>query len=142
VTSTDPSSDADVTVDASPTDGDRCAGGCQPRVEANAQTSCLVRADGTVACWGYNYRGVAFPPAAQRMAISVGFLHTCGVLPGTTIDCWSGNDYGQASPAAGTFKPAGTFTSIAAGDMHTCGRRTTGELACWGDNTYAQSTPP
>ncbi len=36
------------------------------------------------------------------------------------------NDYGQATP------PAGTFSQVSAGGYHTCGLKTDGTLACWG----------
>jgi hypothetical protein len=56
--------------------------------------------------------------------------------PNGTLACWGRNDYGQATPSAGTFK------QVSAGEWYTCGVKTGGKAACWGDNTYGQATPP
>ncbi len=53
-----------------------------------------------------------------------------------TVACWGRNDYGQATP------PAGTFTQVSAGGLHTCGVRTDGTIVCWGWNIYGQTAAP
>jgi alpha-tubulin suppressor-like RCC1 family protein len=62
--------------------------------------------------------------------------HTCGVSSTGSIECWGYDDYGQATP------PAGSFQSVSAGSEHTCGVKSDGSVECWGDDTYGQSTPP
>ncbi|MGB6895914.1 MAG: RCC1 domain-containing protein, partial [Dehalococcoidia bacterium] len=60
----------------------------------------------------------------------------CGVKTDGTLACWGRNDYGQATP------PAGTFSQVSAGGFHNCGVKTDGTLACWGSNSDGQATPP
>lgn len=69
-------------------------------------------------------------------SVSAGWNYGCRVETDGTIACWGSNDYGQATP------PAGTFFSASAGFNHTCGVRTDGTVACWGNNDYGQATPP
>jgi alpha-tubulin suppressor-like RCC1 family protein len=74
-----------------------------------------------------------------RETISAGWRHICAIRTDGTVACWGRqeeNDYGQATP------PAGTFTQVSAGAMHTCGLRSDGTVACWGANDLGQSTPP
>ncbi len=64
-------------------------------------------------------------PGPSRQ-VSAGAHHTCGLKTDGTLACWGRNDYGQATP------PAGTFSQVSAGGYHTCGLKTDGTLACWG----------
>jgi hypothetical protein len=68
--------------------------------------------------------------------LSAGEHHVCGLKSDGTLACWGRNDYGQATP------PAGTFIQVSAGGNHTCGLKSDGTLACWGANTYGQAAPP
>ena len=52
------------------------------------------------------------------------------------VACWGLDEYGQATP------PAGTFFSVSAGWFHTCGVKGDGSIVCWGDDEYGQATPP
>ncbi len=88
--------------------------------------ACVVRTDGTLACWGLDYVGQATPPAGTFSQVCGGFLHTCGLKTDGTLACWGYDFYGQATP------PAGTFRQVGAGEYHTCGLRTDATLACWG----------
>jgi len=61
----------------------------------------------------------------QRIAVGGG--HICGIRDDGTVTCWGYyDDYGEATP------PAGTFARVSAGADHTCGIRTSGEVECWG----------
>jgi alpha-tubulin suppressor-like RCC1 family protein len=53
-----------------------------------------------------------------------------------SIACWGFNNYGQATP------PAGTFSSVSAGYSHTCALKIDGTVTCWGDNSLGQTTSP
>ena len=77
-------------------------------------------------------RGKAPTALGSFMQVSAGWNHNCAIRTDGTLDCWGGNDYGQAQP------PAGTFLRVAAGDLHTCGIKTDGTLKCWGYNFYGQ----
>lgn len=73
-------------------------------------TTCAVREDGSVWCWGENERGqlgrevdsfggperVAGIPAMR--SVSVGTTHVCAVTDDDRVWCWGGNATGQSSP--------------------------------------------
>jgi hypothetical protein len=114
------------------------------RLSAGGLHTCVLRTDGTVACWGWNEHGQAAPPVGTFISISAGGLHTCGVRTDGTIACWGDNSHGRATP------PGGTFASVSAGATQTCGVKTDRTIACWGNGlpgtsgpyNYGQSTPP
>ena len=55
-------------------------------------------------------------------SVSAGALHTCGMRPNGSVECWGANYYfGQAVP------PQREFASISSGGTHTCGARTPAE---------------
>jgi len=82
-------------------------------------------------------QSIATAPADTLAAsIDAGDYHNCGVQTDGTLACWGYNEFGQATP------PAGTFTAVSAGGSHSCGLKTNGTLACWGLNTSGQATPP
>ena len=81
----------------------------------------------------------AEPEAASEdrfASVSAGAHHTCGMHTDGSVECWSHDGQGQATP------PAGVFTAISAGGAHTCGVRTDGSVECWGNDEYGQATPP
>jgi alpha-tubulin suppressor-like RCC1 family protein len=81
----------------------------------------------------------AAPPvahAATPVSISAGAGNTCAVKSDGSLACWGWNEYGQATP------PAGSFTQVSAGTAHTCAVKSDGSLACWGYNEHGQATPP
>lgn len=116
------------------------SGGCRdplvPRIATREYTSCAIRADGRIACWGQD-SGAARAPAGAFQQVSLGYGYGCGVRVDGTVACWpSGGGDGEATP------PSGTFREVAAGKRHTCGIRSDGSLACWGSDGNGQSSPP
>ena len=119
-------------------------------VTVGARHACGVRRNGTVACWGDNYDyhphchsdalgmpicgfeaqgdyyGHAESPEGIFTAVNAGTLHTCGLRPDGTAECWGDDTFGQSTP------PGGAFAAITAGYAHTCGIRTDGAVECWG----------
>jgi alpha-tubulin suppressor-like RCC1 family protein len=75
-------------------------------------------------------------PKGTFTKVSAGGIHTCGLRPDATVECWGANDHGQATP------PAGRFIEVAAGGLHSCGIRDDGTVACWGANDQGQAAPP
>ena len=68
--------------------------------------------------------------------MSAGAAHTCGVRDTGAIECWGGNDLGQANA------PAGRFSAVAAGNFHTCAIREDGAIQCWGNSEVGQTDAP
>ena len=104
-------------------------------VATNEFFSCGLRADGTVDCWGWYYRGSAVARDGPFTTIGVDPL-PCGVRVDGTVECWGYNSRGQADP------PEGKFSFIDGGLDFLCGLRTGGTIACWGSDTYGQTQAP
>ena len=98
-------------------------------ISAGSAHTCVIRAAGTITCWGDNTVGVSAPPAGTFTALDAGSRHTCAIRTDATLACWGYNDDGQSTP------PTGTFVAVSAGGAHSCGVRTDGTLACWGATT-------
>jgi uncharacterized repeat protein (TIGR01451 family) len=83
------------------------------QVSAGGFSSCAVRVDGTVLCWGRNNVGQlgngdtdnigddpeelprAVPLPAPANEVSVGSVHACAVITDGTVQCWGGNLFGM-----------------------------------------------
>jgi hypothetical protein len=123
-------------------------------------TSCGIRLDDTVACWGIGVPGIAptsdlcaaqdggqaLPPTGTFKQISVGFRTACGVKNDDTLVCWGmgkTDDGCNATGACGqAMPPSGTFTQVAVSFTHACAIRSNGKIACWGSKTGGRSLPP
>ncbi len=75
---------------------------------SGASHSCMVRSNGSVACWGGNNNGELgrSPSDPQRQPrvvrgltgvkeIAVGFQHSCAITEDRRVRCWGRNDVGQ-----------------------------------------------
>jgi alpha-tubulin suppressor-like RCC1 family protein len=126
--------------------------------------ACVVLADGTARCWGYNNTlqlggdvaagttATSTPIAVAGLsgirAISAGFLHTCALLTNGTAKCWGDNSKGAIGdgatlPGGGVATPTTVvglsgIAVIDAGAKHTCALLTSGGVRCWGANTSGQ----
>ena len=56
-------------------------------VAAGGHHSCGVKADGSVACWGYNTYGQSNAPAGAFLSVSAGLYHSCGVKADGSVAC-------------------------------------------------------
>ena len=67
------------------------------QVSAGALFTCGVRADHTLACWGYNFYGqVEQAPAGQFKQVSAGLSgHACAISDRDEVYCWGRNDSGR-----------------------------------------------
>ncbi len=124
------------------------------QIATGGRESCVVRANGRVACWG-RYGA----PAAVEIAgfddvrqLSMGFRHACAVLASGRIRCWGDDRDGAfgdgrvavgsgAPPPVGPAEVAGITDAIhvAVGGGHmygigpiSCATRGTGAVSCWG----------
>ena len=99
-------------------------------------SSCGVRTDGTVLCWGSNRYGQADPPDGEFVDVATTEDSTCGLRTDGTVVCWGSNRYGQADA------PSGQFRDVVASPNHSCGLRTDGTVICWGYNHHGQADAP
>jgi alpha-tubulin suppressor-like RCC1 family protein len=128
-------------------------------VSAHSKSTCAVRIDGTVWCWGLLPIGLdplaltpvflfaATPqpvqiPIDSVRSVSVGPHHSCAVRTDETVWCWGMNAAGQLGN--GTTTPTLTpvqaridrVQSLDVGTDFTCAVRTTHSVWCWGSNRY------
>ena len=102
-------------------------------IDAEGDTTCGIRSDESVTCWGQGFAGL--PPAGSFKDVSVGSSHACAIRTDDTLACWGAHDEGQSTP------PAGAFDAASSGTWHTCGLRSDGKLVCWG-GLSAEEAPP
>lgn len=115
-----------------------------PYVSAGGNHTCVLKADGTVICWGAGttntgvnpHFGQAIAPAGTFTQLALGHTHSCGVKTDGTLACWGKNDDGQAEAHAGT------FIQVSAGGGHNCAVKNDGTVDCWGHNFYLQGSDP
>ncbi|MGD2216952.1 MAG: Ig-like domain-containing protein [Gemmatimonadales bacterium] len=128
-------------------------------LEAGADHTCTVRADGAAVCWGSNWAGQLGRPSSgwglpglvptelNFESLNLGAWYTCGVTPDLQGYCWGYNDVGQlgdGTTANYRENPAAVsgghgFVSLAASTGgHTCGLKATGAAYCWGNNDSGQ----
>ena len=102
----------------------------------------VLRADGTVRCWGAQDfdGGQCSPPAglANVVQVDAGGIHTVARTADGAVVCWGFNDSGQCTVPAGL----GAVDMVAAGAFFTMAQTTTGAVQCWGANDAGQCTVP
>lgn len=137
------------------------------QVEAAAQFSCALRANGGVQCWGSNYEGrlgVGAAPFGLRdvptdvfglttgvASIALGATHACAVMVSGELRCWGSNRSGQLSlpvnDVVSRYVPESVpgigagVRQVAAGGAHTCALLDDGRVKCWGTNERGQVGP-
>ena len=108
-------------------------------ITTRQNTTCAIKTDGTLTCWGNNDAGKASPPTGTFTQVTLGWYSTCGLKTDGTVACW-----GETANNQNAGFPTGqTFTQISSGEVHTCGIKTDGTLYCWGGfNGFGETTPP
>ena len=134
-------------------------------VGAGRASTCAIRADGSLWCWGSNECGqlglgtvgavavdpqpaVGLPAAVRQVAL--GARHACAVLVDGTVWCWGNNFGGQLGTGSVATASLGepipqqvvglghSASSITAGTEHTCILDDAGEVHCWGSDAMGQ----
>ncbi|WP_394823035.1 RCC1 domain-containing protein [Pendulispora albinea] len=129
-------------------------------IAAGGKHTCARRANGSVACWGYNYFGqlgngstrptrAAEPQAVRALTnaveIGLGRYHTCARRADGGVSCWGNNPKGELGDGTTTARtePVNVVSlddaaSLALGHLHACAIRAAGPVVCWGDNLGGQ----
>ncbi len=126
------------------------------RMAVGAMSSCSIRSDTSLWCWGNNtYGQLRLSGTTDRLtpievsglswsAVSCGQTHACGLRVDGTLSCWGNNGSGQLGVATTTTSNQqtevanGPWQSVSAGSYQTCAIKTDATLWCWGDNTNGQ----
>jgi alpha-tubulin suppressor-like RCC1 family protein len=128
---------------------------CFRQVSAGGGFTCVVKADGTLWCWGVNTVGQLglgntesprLEPTqvtalgADVARVMTGRAHACAVMTDGTAWCWGDNEYGQLGD--GTYLDRSTpgkvrgldseVVQMSAGGRGTCAVKKDGTLWCWG----------
>lgn len=121
--------------------------------------TCVTRADGSLWCWGYNFRGALgdgstddrYEPVRVALEVEVaelegGFEHTCALATTGRVWCWGRGHDGEMGDGTRTeivttpreVPGLGAITAIGVGAFHACALAETGEIFCWGRNDHGQ----
>ncbi len=124
-------------------------------ITAGDASTCAIRANTSVVCWGDNYAGqlgdgttatrVITTPVtglAGVVAISAGDVHVCALKANGAVVCWGDNRKGQIGDGTTgnirttTVVIAGLTDTVAlsGGLLHTCALKANRSVACWGFN--------
>lgn len=124
--------------------------GTWQHVAAGEASTCGIREDNTLYCWGRNDEGelgidvatyeVDTPTQVPGswLAVAAQYRTTCGIQTDHTLWCWGENAYGQAGSAAGGIllapQQVGTdhYTAVTTGDNFTCALRDDQRVVCFG----------
>lgn len=127
------------------------------------QHTCVALADGTVKCWGNDWRSQlgngsftgALPPNPAIVAglsaisngpqIGAGSSHSCALLAKGTASCWGSNASGQLgngtlvdASSAGAVLNVSNAVALCTGARHSCALLADGTAKCWGSNANGQ----
>jgi len=138
-----------------------CAGEAPTAISLGGAHSCVLRADGNVACWGWNLAGQAgFGPEVRWLPadvagvidadeVSAGAAHTC-VRTGGAVRCFGNGTAGELGDGMllDAIEPVSVLSAegealsgiaqISAGAAHTCAVTDDGRVLCWGRNDAGQ----
>jgi alpha-tubulin suppressor-like RCC1 family protein len=135
-----------------------------PSVSSGGDHSCVLHADGTIDCWGWNYDGAlgnGFPPVDSAapvpvfgidnaVQVSAGWFSACALLSDGTVRCWGYNEDGELGDGTGTdgqypvtvitspSNPLSDVVQMSAGNYHACAVKSDGTVWCWGYNDSGQ----
>ena len=99
------------------------------KIAGGGEHSLVLKSDGSIVGWGYNYQGQATPPAGSDfVAIAAGGHHSLALKSDGSIVGWGYNGYGQATPPAGS-----DFVAIAAGGWHSLALKVVCDFVLAGD---------
>lgn len=128
-------------------------------------SSCAVRADGVVYCWGSDLHGLGNGAAGlsqvyakpvsgitSALDVAMGSSAQCVLLATGTVRCFGTNQYGElgdwsaplgtdqytSRAVGGMFSPLSGALALDSGDDHSCAMLANGTVKCWGWNGNGQ----
>jgi alpha-tubulin suppressor-like RCC1 family protein len=128
-------------------------------VDIGQNSSCGVRADGSLWCWGDNSFGqLGSTPSSQPVAspaqvgagttyarVSIDTFSACALETTGAVACWGRNAEGQLGVGDTTDRYAPTrvggvaaCAAVSVGRFHTCFMQTSGTIYCAGDNSSGE----
>ena len=102
--------------------------------------SLVLKADGTVVCWGNNDYGQTNMPATATnvVALASGGYHSLALRADGTVVAWGDNSVGQTNvPATAT-----NIVALAGGAFHSLALQADRTVVAWGYNSDGQTTVP
>lgn len=105
-------------------------------VVGGGKSSCAMRSDGTVSCWGEASYGATAQLPGTFAALGAGFFHYCGIRPDRSLACWGNGSDNR------TLAPTGAYMQLAVGQEHNCAIRLDNTAVCWGFNGDGRGSPP
>jgi alpha-tubulin suppressor-like RCC1 family protein len=105
--------------------------------DGGSDNALMVRADGTVATFGY---GSLSAPTnlANIVSVGAGYSHGLALRLDGSVEAWGWDTYGQADVPAGL----SNVVAIAAGDFHNLALKADGTVVAWGINDTGETTVP
>ena len=131
-------------------------------LSAGGDSTCAIREDFTLWCWGMNNAGqlghgtysqgtlpdrVELPSGSTPLSVSVGGEHACALDNLGAVYCWGANNHGQLGlgnntqtnlPIQVTLPASTQAVAISSGDVHTCAILDDASISCWGYNNNGQ----
>ncbi|EYF03334.1 RCC1 domain-containing protein [Chondromyces apiculatus] len=121
-------------------------------------TSCAVKMDGRLFCWGRGAEGqlangvlaasavpVQVAPGTTFAKVRAGITHVCAIDTADALSCWGRNQSAQVEAGQNTAvtspRPRGAgsrWVDVAPGLTHTCALDDEGRVSCWGSRLYGQ----
>ncbi len=131
-------------------------------LESGGNHTCVVLADRSVRCWGFNSAGQigyqnfashasGVPPNAvdSVVQLALGSFHSCARAASGTVTCWGqatsgqhGNGTLNEGPAATRVQAIDDAIDLWAGTSLTCARRPSGAISCWGPQSPGRDLTP
>jgi hypothetical protein len=109
-------------------------------IDGGAHHSLGVKADGTVAAWGYNNYGQCNVPAGLSgvVAVAAGSWHSLALKSDGTVAAWGNTDDGKCTVPT----DLNGVAAVAGGYLHNLALKADGTVVAWGWNGYDQCTVP
>ena len=135
------------------------------QIYARQLRTCIVLADSSASCWGFNEDGqagddstntykspsvkVEFPQGKGVKSMGMGLKHTCAILEDDTLTCWGLDSHGALgngdSDTSDKYTPQTITTpsdrkvvKVEPGETHTCILLDDGGVMCWGRDNAGQ----